>query len=153
MNALYDLNPHTYMDAVIQPVHFKDEFKAFCTMAGHLPVLKEGADGLCLDIVIKRSHSRKITASGDYVTFVNAASAFDFIPYGSLNTYTIPVQAVRFPLDDGSYECIMTSLPADGFTTEDIKRLYFPDGELKHLSASPSTLLAWAVSIPISRNL
>lgn len=34
--ALYDLNSHTYMDAVIQPVHFKDEFKAFCTMVDRL---------------------------------------------------------------------------------------------------------------------
>lgn len=173
LNALYDLNTHTYKDAVVQPVHFKDEFKAFCTMvdrletpegtfdifmadrgycsynnmahvlekkqfflfrskdvkvrgaAGHLPVPKEGAFDLCLDIVIKRSHSKKITASGDYVTFVDAASTFDFAAYGSLDTYTIPVRVVRFPLDDGSYECIMTNLPADRFTTEDIKRLYF----------------------------
>lgn len=173
LNALYDLNMCTYKDAVIQPVHFKDEFKAFCTMvdrletpegifdifiadrgycsynnmahvlekkqfflfrskdvnvrgaAGHLPVPKEGAFDLCLDIVIKRSHSKKITASGDYVAFVDAASAFDFVPYGSLDTYTLPVRVVRFQLDDGSYECIMTNLPAGEFATEDIRRLYF----------------------------
>lgn len=173
LNALYDLDTHTYKDAVIQPVHFKDEFRAFCTMvdrletpegisdifiadrgycsynnmahvlekkqfflfrskdvnvrgaAGHLPIPKEGAFDLCLDIVIKRSHSKKITASGDYVTFVGAASTFDFVAYGSPDTYTIPVRVVRFPLDNGSYECIMTNLPADGFSMEDIKRLYF----------------------------
>ena len=173
LNALYDLNSHTYMDAVIQPVHFKDESKAFCTMvdrletlegtsdifiadrgycsynnmahvleknqfflfrskdvnvrgiAGHLPLPKQGSFDLCLNIVIKRSHSRKIKASGDYVTFVGAASTFDFLPYGSLDTYTLPVRVVRFPLDDGSYECIMTNLPADEFTSQDIKRLYF----------------------------
>ena len=66
-----------------------------------------------------------IHTSGDYVTFVGAASTFDFLPYGSLDTYTLPVRVVRFPLDDGSYECIMTNLPADEFTMEDIKRLYF----------------------------
>lgn len=173
LNALYDLNTRTYMDAVIQPVHFKDEFKAFCTivdrletpegisdifiadrgycsynnmahvlekkqffvfrskdvnvrgMASHLPVPKEGAFDLCLDIVIKRSHSKKITASGDYVTFVDAASTFDFVTYGSLDTYRSPVRVVRILLNDGSYECIMTNLPADEFTAEDIKRLYF----------------------------
>lgn len=47
------------------------------------------------------------------------------MPYGSLDTYTIPVRVVRFQLDDGSYECIMTNLPADEFATEDIRRLYF----------------------------
>lgn len=173
LNALYDLDTHTYLDALIQPIHLKDEFRAFCTMvdrletpdgvsyifiadrgycsynnmahvleknqfflfrskdvnvrgmAGHLPVPKEGAFDLCLDIVIKRSHSKKITESGDYVTFVGAASAFDFVSYGSLDTYTIPVRVVRFPLDNGSFECIMTNLPADEFSTQDIKCLYF----------------------------
>lgn len=93
--------------------------------AAHLPVPKEGSFDLCLDIVIKRSHSKKVVASGDYVTFVGKASSFDFIPYGSLDTYTLPVRVVRFPLDDGSYECIITNLPVDEFDTEDIKRLYF----------------------------
>lgn len=32
LNALYDLEQHTYTDAVIQPVHKKNEFGAFCTM-------------------------------------------------------------------------------------------------------------------------
>lgn len=35
-NALYALNMCTYKDAVIQPVHFKDESKAFCTMVDRL---------------------------------------------------------------------------------------------------------------------
>lgn len=32
LNALYDLQKHTYSDALIQPVHQKDEFRAFCDM-------------------------------------------------------------------------------------------------------------------------
>lgn len=107
LNALYNLDTHTYEDAIIQPVHCKDEYKAFCTMvdrvrqpndtscifiadcgycsynnmthviekkqfflfrtkdvtnrgmAAHLPVPKEGAFDICLDIVIKRSQSKK----------------------------------------------------------------------------------------------
>lgn len=173
LNALYDLDTNTYEDAVIQPVHSKDEFKAFCTMAdrldiaeglsyifiadrgycsynnmahvqekgqfflfrskdvnvrgmaGHLPLPKEGAFDICLDITIRRSHSKKVTASGDYVTFVDAASSFDFVPYGSTDTYTIPLRVVRFPLKDGSYECIITNLPAGEFPAQDIKRIYF----------------------------
>lgn len=94
-------------------------------MAGHLPVPKEGTFDLCLNIVIKRSHSKKITASGDYVTFADTAPALDFVPYGSLDAYTLPVRVVRFSLDDGSFECIMTNLPVDEFSTQDIRRLYF----------------------------
>ena len=32
LNALYDLQKHTYLDAVIQPIHHKEEFSAFCEM-------------------------------------------------------------------------------------------------------------------------
>lgn len=32
LNALYNLQKHTYSDALIQPVHQKDEFRAFCNM-------------------------------------------------------------------------------------------------------------------------
>ena len=32
LNAFYDLEKHTYTDALIQPVHKKDEFRAFCDM-------------------------------------------------------------------------------------------------------------------------
>lgn len=32
LNAFYDLEKHTYTDAIIQPVHHKDEFRAFCEM-------------------------------------------------------------------------------------------------------------------------
>lgn len=32
LNAFYDLQKHTYSDALIQPIHQKDEFSAFCEM-------------------------------------------------------------------------------------------------------------------------
>lgn len=38
INALYDLASRTYTDAVLQPVHEKDEFAAFCRMADRCPV-------------------------------------------------------------------------------------------------------------------
>jgi len=32
MNAFYNLEKHTYTDAIMQPVHQKDEYRAFCDM-------------------------------------------------------------------------------------------------------------------------
>lgn len=173
VNALYDLGMNTYEDAVIQPVHEKDEFQAFCAMvdrarpsegsslvfigdrgycsynnmahvmesgqfflfrskdvtvrgmAGHLPVPKEGEFDVSLTITIKRSNSKKVPVSGDHTTFVGSDTAFDFVPYGSLDTYPLPVRVVRFRLEDGSYECIITNLPAGEFPTERIKYAYF----------------------------
>lgn len=173
LNALYDLDTHTYLDAYTQPVHCKDEFKAFCIMAdrtitpkgmhdifiadrgycsynnmahvieknqfflfrskdvsvrgaaAHLPVPKQGEFDLSLTITITRSSLKKVSASGDFVTYIGAASSFDFIPYGSFDTYSFPLRIIRFQLDNGSYECIMTNLTADHFSTQAIKHIYF----------------------------
>ena len=173
LNALFDLSSHSYMDAILQPVRHKDEFRAFCDMvdrqdvpddtawvyigdrgycsyndmahvqekhqfflfrskdvpvrgmAQHLPVPKEGESDTWLNVTVKRSHSKKVVASGDYVTFVDAKTSFDFLPYGSMDTYTFPVRVVRFLLPDGSYECMMTNLPSDEFPPNIIKQIYF----------------------------
>lgn len=39
VNALYDLDSHLYQDALIQPVHDKDEFKAFCHMVDRAKIM------------------------------------------------------------------------------------------------------------------
>lgn len=39
INAMYDLTKHTYVDAFLQPVHQKDEFRVFCTMVDRQSVL------------------------------------------------------------------------------------------------------------------
>lgn len=122
-------------------------------MAAHLPVPKEGAFDICLDIVIKRSQSKKVKAYGDYVTFVGFATAFDFLAYGSRDTYILPVRVVRFPLENGSYECIVTNLPSNEFSTEDIKRLYFTRWGLKPLFASLNMPLALPVFTHTRQNL
>lgn len=38
INAFYDLDRHTYTDALLQPVHEKDEFRAFCDIVDRHPV-------------------------------------------------------------------------------------------------------------------
>lgn len=46
LNAFYDLQNHTYSDAMIQPVHQKDEFRAFCDMVDRHHILPGTKDVL-----------------------------------------------------------------------------------------------------------
>ena len=39
INAFQDLDSHLYTDALLQPVHHKDEFRAFCTIVDRHPVV------------------------------------------------------------------------------------------------------------------
>ncbi len=172
LNACYDLVKHTYTNAIIQPVHSKDEFRAFCDMVDCHDILPDsknvfiGDRGYCsynnmahvinkgqfflfctkdihskglvgnfdfpkeeFDITVKvtlvRSHPKKLTPIDGYKRFIDKATSFDFIEYGSEYTYELSFRFVRFPLSDSSYECIVTNLPADEFPSECIKQLYF----------------------------
>ena len=173
INAFFDLDAHIYTDAVLQPVHEKNEFSAFCDIVdrhGTLPGRKNvyiGDRGYCsynnmahvveqgqyflfrtkdihskglvgnfefpetesfdidVTVTLTRSQSRKITIpQGTYRRFIDQASAFDFIEYGSLDTYTLTFRIVRFPIGDDSYECIVTNLSREEFPPERIKILY-----------------------------
>lgn len=44
VNGLFDLDRHMYMDALLQPVHQKDEFRAFCTMVDRIPLIPDIRD-------------------------------------------------------------------------------------------------------------
>ena len=174
LNALYDLEKHTYTDALIQPVHHKDEFRAFCDMVDRYNdplarktvfiadrgycsynnmahVIEQGqfflfrtkdihkkgltqnfefpdedSFDITVDVALVRRHSRKAPVrEGCYRRFVDGNATFDFIEYGSADTYELSFRIVRFPLSDSTYECLLTNLPADEFPAGRIKELYF----------------------------
>ena len=173
LNALYDLQTHTYTDALIQPVHQKDEFRAFCDMVDRhvllpgISVVFTGDRGYCsynnmahvmergqyflfrtkdihskgivknfdfpdeesfdiqVNVTLVRSQKKEILIrEGYYKRYVDANATFDFIDHGSMDTYDLSFRVVRFPISDGSYECIVTNLPADEFPPERIKLIY-----------------------------
>lgn len=175
INAFQDIQKHLFTDILIQPVHQKDEFSAFCTIVDRHPILPEthnvyiGDRGYCsynnmahvmksgqfflfrtkdidskglvgkfdypdgedsFDIVVNvtlvRSNSKKIIIKpGFYRRFVDKAASFDYIPYGSDETYDLSFRIVRFMLSEGSYECLVTNLPAEEFDEKKLKLLYF----------------------------
>lgn len=173
INALYDLDRHTYTDALLQPIHQKDEFRAFCVMvdrhtvsggaknvyigdrgycsynnmahvmekqqyflfrtkdihskglAGGFDFPPEEAFDIDVDVALVRSKSSKIKTGGACRRFIDKATSFDFIEYGSKDVYRMAFRIVRFPISDGVYECVVTNLPREGFPPERISRLYF----------------------------
>lgn len=172
LNALYDLENHIYTDALIQPVHQKDEFKAFAEMVDRCKPIPEifyifiGDRGYCsynniahviekgqfflfrakdihskgilhkfafpenesfdinITVTLKRSQAKKIGSIIGYNRFIDENSTFDYVEYGSLDTYTLSFRVVRFKISENTYESIITNLPKDDFPAEDIKQLY-----------------------------
>ena len=173
INAFYDLDRRTYTDALLQPVHNKDEFGAFCKIVDRHPVLPDsknvyiGDRGYCsynnmahviekgqfflfrtkdihskglvgkfdfpdeesfditVTVTLVRSNSSKISTSGTYRRFIDKATSFDFIEYGSSDTYTLSFRIVRFLITKTDYECVVTNLPKTDFPLERVKNLYY----------------------------
>lgn len=174
VNGLFDIDRHMYTDALIQPVHKKDEFRAFCTMADrtHTPaglrdifigdrgycsynnmahvmqkgqyflfrskdvlskgILKnlglptEGTFDRTVSITVIRRHSKKISIPKDsHPRFVGKDISFDYVEYGSDDTYTFEWRAVRVKLPTGAYECLVTNLPQEEFPPQRLTDLYF----------------------------
>lgn len=173
INAFYDLDTHMYTHALLQPIHEKDEFRAFCTIVDSHPVESNtknvyiGDRGYCsynnmahvinanqfflfrtkdihqkglvgkfsfpdedtfdmsVDVSLIRSHSSKIDCGNSYRRFVDKATSFDFIEYGTLDTFHLSFRVVRIKLSDESYECLVTNLPSDEFPSESLKKLYY----------------------------
>lgn len=173
INAFYDLDTHTYTDALLQPVHHKDEFRAFCTIVDRHPISpssknvyigdrgycsynnmahviqndlyflfrtkdihqkglvgkfdfpKEDTFDVAVNVTLVRSHSSKIDCGDAYRRFIDAATSFDYLEYGSKDTYPLSFRVVRIKLSDDSYECLVTNLPADEFPPKRLKKLYY----------------------------
>ena len=174
LNAFYDLKKHTYSDALIQPVHCKDEFSAFCEMVdrhqtaysekevfigdrgycsynnmahvlekgqyflfrtkdihskglvGNFSFPEEDSFDIQVNVTLVRSKKKNIVIKdGFYKRYVDANTTFDYLTYGSSDTYDLSFRIVRFPISKNTYECIVTNLPKDKFPMAQIKLIYF----------------------------
>ena len=174
VNALFDIDTHLYMDALLQPVHEKDEFRAFCIMVDRIPLIPgirdiyigdrgycsyndmahviekdqyflfrskdvlskgilknlglptDGAFDRTVTITLERRQSKKIPIPpGSQPRFIGADISFDYVQYGSDDTYTMTFRVVRIQLPSGAYECLVTNLPLEEFPPERLAELYF----------------------------
>jgi Transposase DDE domain. len=172
LNALYDLSTRTYVDALIQSGHSKDEFRALCDMVdrysphlapktifiadrgypsynvfahiiekggyflirakdkgrcgmvGRLPLPDQDEFDTLVDLTVIRRQTKEIKAHLKNPRYLKQDSAFDYVEYGSDDTYPMSLRIVRFRIPNGSYECIVTNLPQKLFSPEEIKQLY-----------------------------
>lgn len=74
--------------------------------------------------LVRRQSKKAVSGLDGIVRFVCRNISFDYIPPNSPGAYRLAFRIVRFRLDDGSWECIVTNLPQEEFPPERIKRIY-----------------------------
>ena len=75
-------------------------------------------------VTLTKKQTNAIKAEPDKYRFIPNTSTFDFVDLYHHWFYEMKLRIVRFPIADNSYECIITNLPSEEFSPEDIKELY-----------------------------
>ena len=74
-------------------------------------------------VTLVRSKRKSIkTKENSYRRVVDKATSFDYIPYGSSAIYELSFRVVRFRISENTYECIVTNLPSESFSSEKNQR-------------------------------
>ena len=80
-----------------------------------------------VDIILSRTQSIKKRLYPDFAhkyRYISREVSFDYIKHGSLDEYTLSLRIVRFEVADGVFHNIITNLPPDIFSSDDIMHLY-----------------------------
>ena len=72
---------------------------------------------------------KELLKDKNHYKFVSATQVFDYLPVKNRKSepakfYKISFRIVRFPLSEDTYETIITNLPTDKYSPDEIKRLY-----------------------------
>ena len=70
-------------------------------LVGNLDFPEEESFDIDVRVTLVRSHSKKVPVNPKtYKRFVDQASTFDYIDYGSTDTYELAFRIIRFPLSE-----------------------------------------------------
>lgn len=75
-------------------------------------------------ITLTKKQTNEVKANKEKYKFVPSTSTFDYLDLHINKFYDLKMRIVRFPITEDTYECIITNLPQDKFSTDEIKCLY-----------------------------
>jgi hypothetical protein len=80
-----------------------------------------------VEIIISRSKSknnRKCPDLAEKYRYVNSDGVFDYIKHGSGDEYPLSLRIVRVEIDNGKFENLITNLPQDDVSADELKNWY-----------------------------
>lgn len=120
----YNLFAHIQNKGMFYLIRAKDIQKQGIVSAAkaQLPVEHESFDAI-VRIILTNKQTKEILARPDKFRTVMTNQRFDYLS-DQQHFYDMTFRVVRFPLSNDSFECIITNLPQDEFSADDIKELY-----------------------------
>lgn len=169
LNAFYDLCNRTYVDAIIQPARFENEYKAMCDLieryngqsalfiadrgyenfnifahteqkgmfylirakditsngiVSNLPLPKTTEFDEWVTVILTRKQTKEVKENPQKYRIIMKKTPFDYLDLHFNKFYEMKMRVVRFPVSKDTYECIITNLPQELFSANEIKQLY-----------------------------
>ena len=92
-------------------------------MRAKLPTNRESFDET-VTIILTRKQTKDVKSNPEKYRFLPVNSTFDFLDLYSRQFYEIKLRTLRFPISENAYEFIVTNLPPEEFSLDDIRELY-----------------------------
>ncbi len=83
-----------------------------------------GAFDTSVGLILTRQHKKKSLFNPAVYRKVTTTQTFDYLDPDTRPFYEMNFRVVRFPITENTFECIITNLPREEFSSEDIKDLY-----------------------------
>ena len=77
-----------------------------------------------ISIILTRKYTKEVVNHPEIYKSFHKKDCLDYIDLEENLYYKMEFRALRFPITEDSYECIITNLPSDEFNVEEIKKLY-----------------------------
>ena len=85
--------------------------------------LPKGEFDLTLQTILTRKQTNHVKANKEIYTFLSKNTTFDFIDDQSLD-YPMRFRVVRIKITENNYECLITNLDKEQFSTQNLKKIY-----------------------------
>ena len=88
-----------------------------------------------VNITLTKKQTNEVKANPQKYKIVMKKTPFDYLDLHFNKFYEMKMRVVRFPISQDSYECIITNLPQEKFSANEIKKLYAKRWGIMRISA------------------
>lgn len=79
---------------------------------------------ITIETMLTRKQTKAVKQESDLYKFIPNKSTFDFLDLHQNKFYPIKLRFVRVKLDNDNYECLVTNLSCDEFSSKELKEVY-----------------------------
>ena len=77
-----------------------------------------------VNLTLTKKQTNEVKANPQKYRIIMKKTPFDYLDLHFNKFYEMKMRVVRFPISQDSYECIITNLPQEKFSSDEIKQLY-----------------------------